>query len=102
MSVVGQGLAQIIVVLGVVGGVGGSRVVRGTVVATKENDFFLAANAVGAPTTQVLVRRGSGPSGDFRPSPLVARQRRDSRVRYVARYRNGPARAVDQSTGRER
>ena len=33
----------------------------------------------------------------------AARRRRDSRMGgYVARYRNGPARAVDQSTGRER
>ena len=31
---------QIIVVLGIAGGVGGSRVVRGAVVATKGNDFF--------------------------------------------------------------
>ena len=56
MSIAGQGLPQIIVVLGIAGGVGGSRVVRGAVVATKENDYFLAAKAVGAPTTQVLVR----------------------------------------------
>ena len=56
MSVAGQGLPQIIVVLGIAGGVGGSRVVRGAVVATKGNDFFLAARAVGAPTRQVLVR----------------------------------------------
>ena len=42
--------------LGIAGGVGGSRVVRGAVVATKGNDFFLAARAVGAPTRQVLVR----------------------------------------------
>ena len=56
MSVAGQGLPQIIVVLGIAGGVGGSRVVRGAVVATKGNDFFLAARAVGTPTRQVLVR----------------------------------------------
>ena len=56
MSVAGQGLPQIIVVLGIAGGVGGSRVVRGAVLATKGNDFFLAARAVGAPTRQVLVR----------------------------------------------
>ena len=56
MSIAGQGLPQIIVVLGIAGGVGGSRVVRGAVVATKGNDYFLAAKAVGAPTTQVLVR----------------------------------------------
>ena len=56
MSVAGQGLLQIIVVLGIAGGVGGSRVVGGAVVATKGNDYFLAAKAVGAPTTQILVR----------------------------------------------
>ena len=43
-------------VLGVAGGVGGSRVVRGAVVAAKGNDYFLAAKALGAPTTQILVR----------------------------------------------
>ena len=43
-------------VLGIAGGVGGSRVVRGAVVATKGNDYFLAAKALGAPTTQILVR----------------------------------------------
>ena len=56
MSIAGQGLPQIIVVLGIAGGVGGSRVVRGAVVATKGNDYFLAAKALGAPTTQILVR----------------------------------------------
>ena len=56
MSIAGRGLPQIIVVLGIAGGVGGSRVVRGAVVATKENDYFLAAKALGAPTTQILVR----------------------------------------------
>ena len=40
MSVAGQGLPQIIVVLGIAGGVGGSRVVRGAVVATKEQRLF--------------------------------------------------------------
>ncbi len=66
MSVAGQGLPQIIVVLGIAGGVGGSRVVRGAVVATKGNDFFLAARAVGSPTRQVLVRHV--------PEPGVHRQ----------------------------
>ena len=56
MSVVGKGLPQTILVLGIAGGIGGSRVVRGAVVGTKENDYFLAAKAVGTPTTQILVR----------------------------------------------
>ena len=56
MSIVGQGLLQIILVLGVAGGVGGSRVIRGAVVGIKENDYFLAAKAVGTSTSQILLR----------------------------------------------
>ncbi len=56
MSIVGQGLVQIIVVLGISGGIGGSRVVRGAVIGIKENDYFLAARAVGTPTSQILIR----------------------------------------------
>ena len=56
MSIVGQGLLQIIVVLGVSGGIGGSRTVRSAVIGVKENDYFLAAKAVGNPTSQILIR----------------------------------------------
>ena len=56
MSIVGQGLLQIIVVLGIAGGISGSRVVRGAVIGVKENDYFLAAQAVGTPTTKILKR----------------------------------------------
>jgi peptide/nickel transport system permease protein len=56
MSLVGEGLLQIIVVLGITGGIGGSRVVRGAVIGVKENDYFLAARAVGTPTSQILLR----------------------------------------------
>ena len=41
MSLVGRGLPQIIVVLGVTGGIGISRIVRSAVVGIKENDYFL-------------------------------------------------------------
>ncbi len=54
MSIVGKGLPQIIVVLGVAGGIGGSRVIRSAVIGIKENDYFLAAQAVGTPTSQIL------------------------------------------------
>ena len=56
MSIVGRGLPQIIVVLGVSGGIGASRVVRGAVIGIKEHDYFLAARAAGTPTSQILVR----------------------------------------------
>ena len=55
MSIVGRGLPQIIVVLGITGGIGSSRVVRGAVIGIKENDYFLAAKAVGTPTTKILI-----------------------------------------------
>ena len=55
MSIVGRGVPQIIVVLGIAGGIGGSRVVRSAVIGIKENDYFLAAKAVGTPTPQILI-----------------------------------------------
>ena len=56
MSIAGQGLLQIIVVLGITGGIGGSRVLRGAVIGIKVNDYFLAARAIGSPTTATLMR----------------------------------------------
>ena len=56
MSIAGSGLLQIIVVLGIAGGIGGSRVLRGAVIGIKENDYFLAARAIGSPTTATLIR----------------------------------------------
>ena len=49
MSIVGRGLPQIILVLGIVRGLNGSRVLRGAVIAIKESDYFLAAEAAGSP-----------------------------------------------------
>ena len=56
MSVVGRGIPQMILVLGIAGGIGGSRVLRGAVIGIKENDYFLAARAIGSPTTATLIR----------------------------------------------
>ena len=56
MSIAGSGLLQIIVVLGIAGGIGTSRVVRSAVIGIKENDYFLAARAIGSPGTATLVR----------------------------------------------
>ncbi len=56
MSLVGRGIPQIILVLGISGGIGGSRVVRSAVIGIKENDYFLAAQAIGSPTTATLLR----------------------------------------------
>ena len=48
MSILGPGLLQIILVLGVSGGIGGSRITRGAVISIKGNDYFLAARALGS------------------------------------------------------
>ena len=56
MSIVGKGVPQIILVLGISGGIGGSRVVRGAVIAVKENDYFQAAESIGAPKWRTLSR----------------------------------------------
>ena len=55
MSVVGRGVLQIIVVLGVLGGIGASRVVRGAVIGAKENVYFEAARAVGSSRWRTLL-----------------------------------------------
>ena len=55
MSLVGRGLPQIIVVLGVTGGIGGSRVVRGAVIGVKENAYFQAAEAIGGTRWRTLI-----------------------------------------------
>ena len=56
MSIAGRGLPQMILVLGIAGGISGSRVIRSAVIAIKENDYFLAAQAVGTPTSLILIR----------------------------------------------
>ena len=56
VSIVGRGVPQIILVLGIAGGIGGSRIVRSAVISIKENDYFLAAHAVGSPTHETLMR----------------------------------------------
>ena len=56
MSLAGRGLLQIILVLGISSGITNSRVVRGAVIAIKENDYFQAARAVGSPLAQTLIR----------------------------------------------
>ena len=56
MSLVGKGVLQVILVLGIAGGIGGSRVVRGAVIGIKENDYFLAAEAIGCTKWRAFIR----------------------------------------------
>jgi len=48
MSIVGKGVPQLILVLGISGGIGGSRLVRSAVIDIKENTYFQATRVIGA------------------------------------------------------
>ena len=56
MSILGNGALQVIIVLGLVYGIGNSRVIRGAVISIKENVYFEAAKAVGSPGWRTLLR----------------------------------------------
>jgi len=56
MSIVGNGMIQITVVLGIVWGIGGSRIVRGAVIAIKENVYVEAARSIGASLWKMITR----------------------------------------------
>jgi len=56
ISVIGPGMLQIILVLGIIWGIGGSRMVRSAVIGINENVYVQAAVAVGCPTTRILTR----------------------------------------------
>ena len=56
MSIIGPGILQVIIVLGLLWGVIGSRIIRSAVIGTKENVYVEAARAIGCPTTRILTR----------------------------------------------
>ena len=56
ISVVGPGMMQLIVVLGLLLGIGGSRVIRSAVISIKDNEYVSAAVAVGSRTSELLLR----------------------------------------------
>lgn len=56
MSLVGQGVLQIILVLGISGWFGGSRVSRSAVIAIRGNTYMTAAQSIGSSTTRTLIR----------------------------------------------
>ncbi len=56
MVLVGTGMLQVTIVLGVWFGIGSSRLIRAAVFATKENIYVDAARATGCPTSRVLLR----------------------------------------------
>jgi peptide/nickel transport system permease protein len=56
VSVFGPGLATIILTLGLLFGIGGSRVVRSAVVSVREQTYVHAAQSIGASTPRILWR----------------------------------------------
>jgi len=56
VTVIGPSLATIIIVLGVAWGIPGSRIIRGAVIAIKENVYLQAATAIGCSTSRILTR----------------------------------------------
>jgi len=56
MALIGPGIVQVIVVLGVLYGIGSSRIVRSAVIGIKNNIYVDAARAIGCPTSMTLIR----------------------------------------------
>ncbi len=56
VTIVGNGMIPIIVILGLVFGIPGSRIVRGAVIAVKENAYVTAARVIGCRTGRILTR----------------------------------------------
>ncbi len=56
ISMIGPGMWSIILVLGIRTGIDSSRVVRGATLSIKENEYVVAAKAIGCSTPKLLVR----------------------------------------------
>ena len=56
MSVIGQGMWQVVCVLGILWGISGSRLIRSAVIGIRQNVYISAAEAIGCPTTRILIR----------------------------------------------
>lgn len=56
MAILGGGIIQIILVLGIAGGIGASRIMRSGVFAMIGNVYVEAAKAIGSPTLRTMVR----------------------------------------------
>ena len=56
ISVTGAGMWPIIIIMGIGGGIGSTRLIRSAVIAVRENVYVQAAVAIGCPTTRILTR----------------------------------------------
>ncbi|GIV82956.1 MAG: peptide ABC transporter permease [Anaerolineae bacterium] len=56
VAIVGPGLRNAMIAIGLIGWTGVARLVRGQILAVREMDFVLAAEAIGVPRRQILLR----------------------------------------------
>jgi len=56
VAVVGPGIPQVIAILGVQGGIGGSRIIRSAVLSVREQSYIHAAQSIGATASRVMLR----------------------------------------------
>ncbi len=56
VSIVGPGMVQIIVILGLLYGIAGSRIVRGAAISVREQQYTHAAQSLGARTPHILLK----------------------------------------------
>jgi len=56
IAIIGPGMWQVIIVIGLTWGVVGSRIIRSAVIGIKENVYVEAAAAIGCSTTRILTR----------------------------------------------
>ena len=55
MSIIGKGVPQIILILGITMGIGGSRVIRSAVIGVKSNTYVSAADAIGCGPIRTMI-----------------------------------------------
>ncbi len=55
ISIVGPGVPQIVIILGCLYGIAGSRIIRGSVIGIRENMYAHAAQSIGASTPHILI-----------------------------------------------
>jgi len=56
ITVIGTGMLQVIIVLSLILGIGGSRIIRGAVMSIREEMYVQAGESIGCSTTRILAR----------------------------------------------
>ena len=56
VAVVGPGMPQVITILGVQGGIGGSRIIRSAVISVREQSYVHAAQSIGGTASRIMFR----------------------------------------------